>query len=664
MNKDTVIGLIMIFGLMVAYSVWFAPEPPESEPGQKKDTTVTKQAQEKKEPQSTDKTETKERQRDEREEPKETEETRQREQQDYDETPEERETKQRKESERTIKKGSFTHAREGENKFYTLENQYYKIKIAKKGGRIAQVELKNFKTYDSLPLYLFTPDSSKFTMNFYNDADRRISTEDYYFEPVWYGNEKEDNLTVSGEDSLLFGMRLYAHNPDSATRNPGYIEYVYNIKGNKYMLDMDIRLNNLQDEMRSIYGNRMIDVKWTADLRQQEKSRKFVVGGGATIFYRDNVGDVDDLSERNDDEEEISTGVEWISFKQRFFHSLLYSKDKQIEKTKLKVYSKQEEPTRHYLKTMEAMMSMPYETARDHTYNLAFHFGPNHYQTLKNYDLDMEQMIPLGWGFFLLNWINRFAVIPVFNYLEGFNLNYGIIILILTVLLKIILFPIAYKTYSSSAKMRVLKPEVNEINKKYPKKEDAMKKQQATMNLYKKAGVNPMSGCLPMLLQLPILIAMFRFFPSSIELRGESFLWASDLSTYDSILQLPFKIPFYGDHVSLFTLLMAISTILYTHMNNQNMNTGQQMPGMKTMMYIMPVMLLFIFNNYASGLSYYYFIANVITFIQMLVIRRYFIDEDAIHAKLQENKKKPVKKSKFQQRLEAAQQKQQQQKKK
>ncbi|MGM0613874.1 MAG: membrane protein insertase YidC, partial [Bacteroidota bacterium] len=348
---------------------------------------------------------------------------------------------------------------------------------------------------------------------------------------------------------------------------------------------------------------------------------------------------------------------EWLSFKQRFFNSMLWSKDNSIESADLKTVTQVEDPdpSLHYLKTMEAELSVNYKSARDNTAQFAFYFGPNEYPRLNKHKLDMEQMIPLGWGFFLLNWINRFAVIPVFNYLEGFNFNYGIIILILTILLKLLLFPIAYKTYMSSAKMRVLKPEIEEINKKYPKKDEAMKKQQATMALYKKAGVNPMAGCLPMLLQLPILIAMFRFFPSSIELRGESFLWASDLSTYDSILSLPFSIPFYGDHVSLFTLLMAISTVLYTWVNQQNMNTGQQMPGMKTMMYLMPVMLLFIFNNYASGLSYYYFLANVITFIQMIVIRNFIVDEDAIRAKIQANKKKPVKKSKFQQRLEEAQ---------
>jgi YidC/Oxa1 family membrane protein insertase len=260
----------------------------------------------------------------------------------------------------------------------------------------------------------------------------------------------------------------------------------------------------------------------------------------------------------------------------------------------------------------------------------------------------------LGWGFFLLAWINIYAVIPVFTFFGNLGWNYGIIILILTILLKVILFPIAFKTYKSSAKMRALKPDVDELNKKFPKKEDALKKQQATMALYKSAGVNPMAGCIPLLLQMPILIAMFRFFPSSIELRQQSFLWAKDLSSYDPIWTFPngFSIPWYGDHVSLFALLMTISSIFYTKINDQMMGSQQtQMPGMKTMMYLMPVMFLFWFNDYSSGLSYYYLLANLLTFAQIYIIRA-TIDEKKLHAQIEANKKKPVKKSGFQKRLE------------
>ena len=297
---------------------------------------------------------------------------------------------------------------------------------------------------------------------------------------------------------------------------------------------------------------------------------------------------------------------------------------------------------------MEAAIAIPYEGK---SINLEMYLGPNKYKEFRKYKLELEKQIPLGWSFFLLAWINRYAVIPAFDFLSGFNLNYGIIILLLTIGLKFVLFPIAYKTYMSSAKMRILKPEIDEISAKFPKKEDAMKKQQATMGLYKKAGVNPMAGCLPMLLQLPILIAFFRFFPASIELRQQSFLWATDLSSYDSIYNMPFTIPFYGDHVSLFCLLMTISTIIYTKLNNDMMAQSNQMPGMKTMMYLMPVMFLGFFNNYSSGLSYYYLLANLITFAQMWGFRK-FIDEDKLHMRIKENQKKPVVKSAFQKRLE------------
>jgi YidC/Oxa1 family membrane protein insertase len=300
---------------------------------------------------------------------------------------------------------------------------------------------------------------------------------------------------------------------------------------------------------------------------------------------------------------------------------------------------------------MAAVIPLEFGKDPETTYAMQWYYGPNKYKTLKKYDLKLERQVLLGWSFFLMWGINVYAVLPVFDWLSTYGLNYGIIILILTILLKIVLFPIAYISYKSTAKMRVLKPEIDELATKFPKKEDGLKKQQATMELYKKAGVNPMAGCIPMLLQFPILIAMFRFFPASIELRQEPFLWAHDLSSYDSIFTLPFTIPFYGDHVSLFTLLMTISTLIYTKMNNDMMSSSQQLPGMKTMMYIMPIMFLGVFNNFSSGLSYYYFLANMITFAQMFIIRR-TINEDKLHAQIQENKKKIVKKSSFQKRLE------------
>ncbi len=364
---------------------------------------------------------------------------------------------------------------------------------------------------------------------------------------------------------------------------------------------------------------------------------------------------MDYLNEQKDDEEELVNKIKWISFTHRFFSSTLIAKDNFLN-ANVKVFEfPEEEQVGRYLRSVQTEIGVPFKLSANETIALAYYFGPNKYKTLRKYKLDLERQIPMGWSFFLMAWINRYAVIPVFNFLESFGWNYGIIILVLTILLKIVLFPIAYKSYISSAKMRAFKPEIEEITKKFPDKKDAMKKQQATMTLYKQAGVNPMAGCIPMALQFPILIAMFRFFPSSFELRQQSFLWATDLSSYDSIYDLGFKIPYYGDHVSLFTLLMTVSTLMYTKMNQEMMGSSQQqMPGMKTMMYLMPVMFLGLFNNYAAGLSYYYFLANIFTFGQMFLIRK-TINEDKIRKQIEINKKKPAKKkSSWQKRLEDA----------
>ncbi len=372
---------------------------------------------------------------------------------------------------------------------------------------------------------------------------------------------------------------------------------------------------------------------------------------GSTIYYKLNEDKVKYLAENKDDNESLRDQIKWLSFKEQFFSTVLIADNYFVDPI-MNVTTSGTPPSDRYLRSAFFKIGVPFTGKAEETVGMSLYFGPNKYNILRKYKLDLEKQIPLGWSFFLMQWINRFAVLPVFNFLGSFGWNYGIVILVLTILLKIVLFPVAYKTYLSSAKMRLLKPEMDEISARYPKKEDAMKKQQAVMAMYKKAGVNPMSGCIPILLQMPILIAMFRFFPASIELRQQPFLWADDLSSYDSIMNLPFTIPFYGDHVSLFTLLMTISTIFYTYLNNQMMgSTSQQLPGMKTMMYIMPIMFLGIFNNYSSGLSYYYLLVNLITFAQMYIFR-WFVDEDKLHKKIQENKLKPVKVSGFQKRLE------------
>jgi YidC/Oxa1 family membrane protein insertase len=546
--------------------------------------------------------------------------------------------------------GDFAASAVGEEEVVYIETDLFNVGISTLGGKIVSVELKKYSTWDSLPLILIKNNDNPFGFNFFAGT-RSIHTKDLFFEPVtgYDMPGTSDPLGITGQERLAIAMRAHVSSADGSKDNNRYIEYVYEFTGDKYMLDFTVNFVGMRGIIDARPG--YIDMEWEADLRQQEKSvDRF---NGSTVYYKISDDKVDYLSESSDDEERLKDRVKWVSFKQHFFSSTLIT-DRFFEDPILRTETMENTDIDRYLKTTYAKLGVPYEESDQYSVDLSFYFGPNKYNVLRKYHLDLEKQIPLGWSFFLIQWINRYAVLPVFNFLGSFGWNYGIVILVLTILLKIVLFPITYKTYMSSARMRVLKPEIDELNQKFPKKEDSMKKQQAMMSLYKRAGVNPMSGCFPVLLQLPILIAMFRFFPASIELRQQSFLWATDLSTYDSILSLPFTIPFYGDHVSLFTLLMTISTLIYTYLNNQMMTTGtQQMPGMKTMMYIMPIMFLGIFNSYASGLSYYYFLVNIITFLQMFIFRK-VVNEDKIYQKIQENKKKPVKKSSFQKRLEDA----------
>jgi YidC/Oxa1 family membrane protein insertase len=528
-----------------------------------------------------------------------------------------------------------------------LENDLVKIGLSTLGGKITFVEIKDYKTWDGQPLIMIDSDTNAFGLTFFAD-NRTINTANFFFEPVWLeGNRAgEDTVRITGEEQARFALRLYASN-DSVIDKDRYLEYLFTLKGNNYMIDFDINFKNLNKTIDATRG--YVDFEWGADLLKQEKHVDQF--NGSTIYYKLHEDDVNYLSENKDDEESLRDQIKWLSFKQMFFSTALIP-DTYFVDPVMKVSTSETPPTLRYLRSLYYKIGIPFAGAADESIGMSLYIGPNKYNILRKYKLDLERQIPLGWSFFLMQWINRFAVLPVFNFLGSFGWNYGIVILVLTILLKIVLFPVAYKTYLSSARMRLLKPEVDELSAKFPKKEDAMKKQQATMALYKKAGVNPMSGCIPILLQMPILIALFRFFPASIELRQQPFLWADDLSSYDSIMSLPFNIPFYGDHVSLFTLLMTISTIVYTYLNNKMMGTGsQQLPGMKTMMYLMPIMFLGIFNNYSSGLSYYYLLVNLITFAQMYIFQ-WFVDEDKLHRQIQENKLKPEKKSGFQKRLE------------
>jgi YidC/Oxa1 family membrane protein insertase len=532
--------------------------------------------------------------------------------------------------------GDFGEAALGNDENIVLENDKIILTLSNKGGKPVSVELKEYKTYSGEPLTLFDKDSSKFNFNFFYQ-NRLINTDELYFE------SSETSVSITGDQDKSVSLKLFAGSPNK------YIEFIYGLKGNDYMIDFDVKLVGLEEVL--VKNNNELAFNWNLKAPSKEKGKEPQYAA-TTVFYKYVDDEVDYISETSDDKQELEASTKWVSFKQQFFSASVIA-DKSFDKVNGMLETKKLEGSKKYTKFLAADLTLVFERELDPSFGMQFYFGPNHYQTLDAYNLKLEEQIDLGWGIF--GWVNEYLIIEVFNFLDGFNLNYGIIILLLTVFIKMLLSPLTYKNYLSSAKTRVLKPEIDELNAKF-RDGDAMKKQQATMSLYRQAGVNPMAGCVPMILQFPILIAMYRFFPASIELRQESFLWADDLSSYDSIFDLGFSIPFYGDHVSLFTILMAISTMLYTKYNSQtaSMGGGMQAQQMKIMMYIMPIFFLGFFNNFSAGLSYYYFLANVISMVQQWVIKKFFIDEDAIHRKIQENKKKPKaqKKSKFQQRLE------------
>ena len=534
---------------------------------------------------------------------------------------------------------SLFQATTGTEKKIEVENDLMKVIFSNKGGKVASVVLKDYLTYQGTPLVLFPDSASVFDMSFFIKQqfnNVQINTGDYYFvadssfTPTFATDETSKNLT----------FRL---DVDSTA----HVDFVYTIYKDNYMIDFDVQFVG----MENLLAQNQTDLEFTWQNVGMQNEKGFENENNyTTIAYKyPSDESVEQLRTSTEDKSEtINSKVKWVAFKQQFFSSIFVAKD-DFQNGTLGYSTFQ--PGEGKIKTFRAKVSVPF-TQQLSEYNFNFYFGPNKFSVLKKYDdLHFERLIPLGgW---IVGWINRWLVIPTFDTLGAHIANYGIIILILTLIVKILISPLTYKSYLSSAKMRLLKPEVDKLNEKYPKPEDALKKQQAMMALYKSAGVNPMGGCLPLLIQLPILYAMFRFFPASIELRGEHFLWADDLSSYDSILTLPFNIPFYGNHVSLFALLMAASMFIYSRINyNQTAGSAPQMAGMKFMMlYLMPIMMLFFFNNFASGLNYYYLLSNIITIGQTYGFR-YIVNEDKLHQRMKENAKKPQKKSKWQQRYE------------
>lgn len=534
----------------------------------------------------------------------------------------------------------FFDATQGEETFTKIQNNLVEITLDNKGGRVYSAMLKEYTGQDKkTPIVLFKGDDASMSFNFYNKQGA-IQTKDYYFDVV---NKTDSSVT----------MRLAA---DSAS----YIDFIYTLKPDNYLLSFVIEATGMSGKLAS---TDYVDIAWSQRARQLEKGFTYE-NRLAELMYKYSGDDVDNLSAGKDDEKKLEGKVDWIAFKNQFFSSVFIA-EQDFDGTTVK--SKLEKQGSGYIKDYSAEMKTFFDPTGKQPTEMFFYFGPNHYKTLTALDKgrdekwELNNLVYLGWP--LIRWINKWITINVFDWLSGWGLSMGIVLLILTILVKIVVFPATWKTYMSSAKMRVLKPKIDEINKKYPKQEDAMKKQQEVMGLYSQYGVSPMGGCLPMLLQFPILMALFMFVPSAIELRQQSFLWADDLSTYDAFITFPFHIPFLGNHLSLFCLLMTVTNILNTKYTMQQQDTGAQpqMAAMKWMMYLMPIMFLFVLNDYPSGLNYYYFISTLISVATMMILRR-TTDENKLLADLEANKKDPkqAKKTGFAARLEAMQKQQEQ----
>ena len=543
--------------------------------------------------------------------------------------------------------GPFAPAAQGEEGLITLENKKVRLGIARRGGRIAKAELKEYKAYgDSInDLCLFQGDESSLNFTLVTNNSRILSTQNLYFQ--------EESLTTDDEGKSTLVMRL------NTTIDGCYIDFVYTLPADDYMVGMSIQPHNMQLALAQNMSS--IELQWNQTIPQQEKGRKFEEKY-AQLQYMFVGGDIEKLSEVKADRAKESARLKWIAYKDQFFSTVLIADDAfestQMESTPLNALSR-------YIKEYNTTTSLPLDITGKKTTDLHYYLGPNHYNTLKAYDKDVEkadrlhlnELVPLGWK--IVSWINKALVIPMFNLFTSWGLHIGIVILLMTLVIKLIILPFVFASYKSSAKMRVLKPQLDEINEKYPP-EKMQERQQATMALYQKAGVSPMSGCLPMLFQFPVLMAMFWFLPTAIELRGQSLFWADDLSTYDAIITWSKSIPIFGTHLSLFCLLMTIVNIVYTHITMQTQSGGQEMKVMKWMMYLMPLMFLFIFNDYAAGLSYYYLVSLLMTIIQTMIFR-WAIDDKKVLAQMEANAKKKgtQKKSGFAARLEAMQREQQ-----
>ena len=514
----------------------------------------------------------------------------------------------------------FFGANKGTEQFTTLENNLVKVTFSNKGGRVVSATLKDYKNQQGEPLTLFNEEES--ALNFaFEGKNENILTEDMFFQPT--------HVT----DSTVT-MRLQ-------TTGAGYIDFAYRLLPDAYMVNFDIRAVGMQNFFPAAL--KTVNIDWFQRARQQEKGYDFEQRY-TSLTYKPVDDGPDYLSEMKDDKESFDEAIEWIAFKNQFFSSVLIANQ---DFDNVILDSKIQEKGSGYMKSYNAEMTTFFDPTGKEATQLQMYLGPNHFKTLlasndlvinQDEDPELQNLVYLGWP--IVRQINRWFTINLFDWLSGWGLNMGLVLLLMTIIVKAIVYPATYKSYISSAKMRVLKPYIQKINEKYPNQEDALKKQQETMQLYSEYGVSPMGGCLPMLIQMPVFMALFFFVPNAIELRQQSFLWAPDLSAYDDLLNWGFNIPLLGDHISLFCLLFSVSNILNTWYMMKQQDTGQQqMPGMKIMMYLMPVMFIFIFNNYSSGLNYYYFISGLISILIMMVLRK-TTDENKLLAILEANKAK------------------------
>ncbi|NJB70517.1 YidC/Oxa1 family membrane protein insertase [Saonia flava] len=507
-----------------------------------------------------------------------------------------------------------------------LENDLVYLEISNKGGQIVEAKMKNFVTYDSVPVYLIKDGNATFGLNFSTSDNRVLHTKDMFFEP---------SMAKNGDNQVLSMKAKVSENQ--------FLEYRYEMKPDDYLVDFTIRSQGLNGV---INAGQPVNLEWDVKGIRHNKSVQYE-NRYTRLTYNHDDGKISKLSEGSDDEE-TETDVKWLSYRQHFFSSILATKTlfASADLSSINLVE-QEDKTLGFTKEYSSKVQLDMDGG-ELSQNMNWYYGPTDVKVLSQYkELGLVDSIPFGWGIF--GWINRYLFTPLYTFLSSF-LPYGIAIVVMTILIRLLMSPLTYKSYLSQAKMKVLKPEISEINEKY--KDNAMKRQQETMKLNRKAGVNPMSGCMPALLQMPVFYALFMFFPTSFALRQKSFLWAEDLSSYDVVAQLPFNIPFYGDHVSLFPILASIAIFFYMMMTTgQNMPQQPGMPNMKFIMYLSPLFMLIFFNNYASGLSLYYFVSNLITIGIMLVIKKFILDDDKIHAQIQENKKKPKKENKFQAKM-------------